>query len=209
MELSSFNLEAGFKGAFQPGEKPGIVVIDFQKAFTHPDLSPLASTLDPTVIDKTNEIIQEGRKHGVPIYFTAVGYEKHMNDAGLWFKKCHSLKDLKLNSELIKVDDRFNYSPDEDIYIIKKYASAFFGTSLFSMLTAEKIDTLIVIGTTTSGCVRATVVDAMQYGFVPIVVRDCVVDRDPKQHESNLIDMGSKYAEVYSYQNTLDYLKSL
>lgn len=209
MSSNEINQRAGFLGTFQPGSRPAIVVIDFQKAFTDPELCALGTELDDELIIKTNAIIQEGRKHNVPIIYTVVGFEENMRDSGLWVKKCFSLEDLKIGSKLIEIDERFNYLPKEDSCIVKKYASAFFGTSLYSMLATEKIDTLIVTGTTTSGCVRATVVDSMQYGFVPIVVKDCVVDRAPEQHESNLIDMQSKYAEVYSYEETLTYLKQL
>lgn len=203
------NQKAGFLGTLHPGRRPAIIVIDFQKAFTDPKLCALGSELDVEMVAKTNTIIQEGRKHNVPIIYTVVAFDKNMRDSGLWVKKCFSLADLKIGSELIEIDERFDYSPAEDNCIVKKYASAFFGTSLFSMLASEQIDTLIVTGTTTSGCVRATVVDSLQYGFVPVVVRDCVVDRSPAQHESNLIDMQSKYAEVYSYEETMNYLKQL
>lgn len=93
-----------------------------------------------------------------------------------------------------------------EVVVVKQYASGFFGTSLASTLISLGVDTLIIAGVSTSGCVRATALDACQHGFVPIVVRDACGDRDPKVHEANLFDLDAKYADVVSEQEVLDYL---
>src|SRR5205085_10792852 len=119
-----------------------------------------------------------------------------------------SLQVLRLGSALAMLDPRLPAGP-QDTLVIKKYASAFFGTSLAPTLTAAGVDTVLVAGATTSGCVRASVVDALQYGFRPIVLSDAVADRAEGPHQANLIDMGSKYADLASTEAVPAYLQAL
>jgi maleamate amidohydrolase len=190
------------------GKRPAIVVVDFQIGFTAPERSPLAGNLDAEVA-ATNKLIAAARKNNVPVIFTVVGYDPHrQDDAGLWPEKAPSLRLLKLGSELVDLDPRLNRSP-EDLVIVKKYASGFFGTYLASTLTMKAVDTVVVTGCTTSGCVRATVMDALAHGFRPIIPIEAVGDRAQEPHEANLFDIGSKYGDVVPTQEVIDYFDRL
>ncbi len=190
------------------GKTPAVVVVDFQLGFTAPERSPLAGNLDSEVA-ATNEILTAARKKGVPVIFTVVGYDPHrQDDAGLWPEKAPSLRLLTIGSELVDLDPRLRRAP-EDLVIVKKYASGFFGTYLASTLTMKGVDTVIVTGCTTSGCVRATVMDALANGFRPIVPIEAVGDRAQEPHEANLFDIGSKYGDVVPKQEVIEYLDNL
>jgi nicotinamidase-related amidase len=190
------------------GKRPALVVVDFQIGFTAPERSPLAGNLDAEVA-ATNTLITAARKKQVPVIFTVVGYDPHrQDDAGLWPQKVPSLRLLTLGSELVDLDPRLNRSP-EDLVIVKKYASGFFGTYLASTLTMKAVDTVVVTGCTTSGCVRATVMDALAHGFRPIIPIEAVGDRAQEPHEANLFDIGSKYGDVVPTQEVIDYFDRL
>ncbi len=190
------------------GKKPALIVVDFQLGFTIPEQSPLAGNLDAEVA-ATNELIAAARKKDIPVIFTVVGYDPHrQDDAGLWPEKAPSLRMLTIGSDLVKLDPRLNQEPG-DLVITKKYASGFFGTYLASTLTMQSVDTAIVTGCTTSGCVRATVMDALANGFRPIVPIECVGDRAQEPHQANLFDIGAKYGDVMPLQEVLEYLEQL
>jgi nicotinamidase-related amidase len=190
------------------GKKPALIVVDFQLGFTVPEQSPLAGNLDAEVA-ATNELIAVARKKDIPVIFTVVGYDPHrQDDAGLWPEKAPSLRMLTIGSDLVKLDPRLNQEPG-DLVITKKYASGFFGTYLASTLTMQSVDTAIVTGCTTSGCVRATVMDALANGFRPIVPIECVGDRAQEPHQANLFDIGAKYGDVMPLQEVLEYLEQL
>ncbi len=190
------------------GKKPALIVVDFQLGFTVPEQSPLAGNLSAEVA-ATNELIAAARKKDIPVIFTVVGYDPHrQDDAGLWPEKAPSLRMLTIGSDLVKLDPRLNQEPG-DLVITKKYASGFFGTYLASTLTMQSVDTAIVTGCTTSGCVRATVMDALANGFRPIVPIECVGDRAQEPHQANLFDIGAKYGDVMPLQEVLEYLEQL
>lgn len=201
------NIKGGFSGELSYGTKPTLLVIDFQRGFTEEGLSPLASDCDAQIA-RTNELISKVRLVG-NVIFTIIGYDDNLIDAGNWINKAESLRTLRRSSTACELDPRLNYDSSKDLILYKTQASAFFGTPLSALLTQQKTDTLIVAGATTSGCVRASVVDAMQYGFSAFVALDCVADRSAAQHQSNLIDMASKYAEVHDNTQLLAYLDSL
>ena len=187
------------------GERPALLVVDMQVGFTAPEKSALAANLTSQVT-AINQLIAATRKLRAPITFTVVGYNPVVDgDSGLWVKKVPTLLELKLGSELVEVDPRLSRAP-EDLVIVKKQASAFFGTSLLTALISRSIDTLIVTGCTTSGCVRASVVDAFAHGFKPIVPSEAVGDRAQEPHEANLFDIDSKYGDVVSLEQVLAYL---
>lgn len=201
------NARSGFYGRLISGRRPALLVIDFQRGFTEPGVSPLASSCDEAVAS-TASLISAMRGIG-PIIFTVVAYEPHLKDAGLWAQKCSSLAALIRGTAAVELDPRLGYDPQHDILLYKTQASAFFGTPLAGILAANSCDMLVIAGCTTSGCVRASAVDAIQYGYAPFVVRDCVADRSAAQHESNLIDIESKYGEVPSLAEILEILQPL
>lgn len=190
------------------GKRPALLVVDMQIGFTAPERSPLAGNLDSQVA-AINKLIPVARKNGVPMVFTVVGYDpKVPADGGLWPEKAPTLLELKLGSELVELDPRIHRAP-EDLLLVKKYASAFLGTPLAATLVTRGVDTLIVTGCTTSGCVRASVVDALSHGFRPIIPHETVGDRAQEPHEASLFDMDSKYGDVVSLSEALAYLEEL
>lgn len=194
----------GFGATIGFGHRPGIVVIDMVNAFTDPGM-PLGANLD-AVVDNVRLVLDAGRAAGVPILYTVVGYEEGLADAGVWFRKQKALTTLMLGTPAVEVDSRLTPVRGEPV-ILKKYASAFFGTDLGSRLTSAGVDTLLITGATTSGCVRATAVDAVQLGYRPMVVCEAVGDRSPAAHEQALFDLQQKYADVVSVQETIGVLR--
>ena len=201
------NVRSGFNGTLVQGRKPALLVIDFQRGFTETAVSPLASDCS-SAVTATNALIDAMRGIG-PVIFSVVGYSANMADLGCWGQKCGSLSSLVRGTPPCELDPCLHYDAAVDLILEKTQASAFFGTALAGILASARCDMLIVAGCTTSGCVRASVVDAMQYGFPPFVVRDCVTDRSAAQHESNLIDMSSKYAEVFQLDAMLGILNDM
>jgi nicotinamidase-related amidase len=134
--------------------------------------------------------------------------DKDLRDAGLWAKKIAGTMTLRAGTPEVEIDPRLGRRADEAI-IVKKYGSVFFGTDLLTRLNTQRVDTLILTGCTTSGCVRATAVDAVQHGFRPMVVREAVGDRSQPAHEQSLFDLHSRYADVVSVDETLEYLSSV
>ncbi len=198
--------EKGLAGQMGWGRRPAILVVDLILGFTQ-TTSPLGAALDTEVL-ATRELLDAGRDASVPVFFTTTVYRDDMRDAGLFPRKVPALDVLRYGRAEVTLDPRLGRRPDE-VLIEKKYASAFFATALASLLTAEGIDTLLLCGATTSGCVRASVVDALQHGFRPIVPRSCVGDRSPAAHEANLIDIQGKYGDVVSLEEARIYLGRL
>jgi maleamate amidohydrolase len=175
------------------GERPALVVVDFQLGFTDP-ASPIGSDMTGAV-QATAGLLEVCRGAGVPVWFTVCGYQPDLADAGVWPLKYPRLDTLQVGTPWVDVDPRVAPRQSE-VVIRKQYASAFFGTSLGSMLTAAGVDSLIVAGCTTSGCIRATVVDAVAHGYRVVVPEDCCADRDEAPHQANLFDIRTKYADV-------------
>lgn len=182
----------GFGGGAGFGSRPAVLVVDLLEGFT--DLSsPLGSDLD-AVVDSTRALLDVAREAGVPVLFTTVVYDDaNERAAAVFLRKVPALGVLRPGSRWIEVDARLGRRDDEPV-LAKAFASAFFGTPLASILTG--CDTLVVCGASTSGCVRATVVDAVQHGLAPIVPRECVGDRWSAAHEANLFDIEAKYGDV-------------
>ncbi|MBI2962594.1 MAG: isochorismatase family protein [Deltaproteobacteria bacterium] len=190
------------------GEHPALLVVDLQVGFTAPELSPVAGELG-AVIAAANRLLGAARAAGAPAYFTVIAYDPQCpDDAGLWPRKGPYLRTLTVGGDLVRLDPRVERHPS-DLLLVKKYASAFFGTHLAALLAARGIDTVMVTGCTTSGCVRATVVDALGYGFRPIVPREAVGDRADEPHEASLFDIDAKYGDVVSLEEALAYLARL
>lgn len=184
-----------------------MLVIDFNSTFTNAN-TPLGAYCDPE-IEATNRILKESRDKSLPVFFTTVSYtESNLEDAGIWFLKMKGLNTLMAGTPGVEIDPSLNRQPNEPV-IVKKYASAFYGTDLLSRLVAKQIDTLIITGITTSGCVRSTAVDALQMGFRPMVVKEAVGDRSKTAHDQSLFDLNAKYADVVTVERVLNYLRQL
>ena len=205
-EMASFFAERGFGQRLGFGERPALAVIDFMNAFTDPAM-PLGSNLDREIA-ATCEVLGAARKAEVPIYYTVVYYdEPDLRDAGIWALKQKGIASLAAGTPAVELDPRLERRPVETV-ILKKYASAFFGTDLISRLNARRIDTLCIVGCTTSGCVRATAVDAVQLGLRPMVIREAVGDRAEAAHRQSLFDLEQKYADVVSVAEVVGYFSA-
>jgi maleamate amidohydrolase len=190
--MADFGGEAGF------GERPAVVVVDLCLGFTDP-ASPLACDLDDVLV-ATRELLDVARGR-CPVLFTTVSYDEvGAAAARVFLRKVPALAILQPGSRWVEIDERLGRLPEEPV-IAKAFASAFFGVPLAAMLSDR--DTVIVCGASTSGCVRATVVDAMQHGLSPIVPRECVGDRSPRAHEQALSDMGGRYGDVVELSDAI------
>jgi maleamate amidohydrolase len=196
----------GLGGRMGFGSRPAIVVVDFIKGFTDPS-SPFGSDLDAEV-KATNELLAAARANDVPIVFSTIIYDPSLRDAGLWLRKINSNKWLVEGSEWIEVDSRLDRQPGETL-VVKKYASCFFGTDLASQLQNLQVDTVLIVGCTTSGCVRATAVDACSHGFHTIVVEEAVGDRAELPHLAALFDIDSKYGDLVTLDESLAYVSGV
>jgi nicotinamidase-related amidase len=195
---------AGFTGAFELGDRPAVLVVDFSRGFTDP-ACPLGSDMSQALAS-TRQVLDAARAGDVPIVFTTIAYDQAALGATAWLRKVPSLAQLTPGSPWVEIDPRLGRLPHEAV-IAKTGASAFFGTALHAMLAARRVDTVLVAGATTSGCVRATVVDAVQHGFSSFVVTDCVADRSQGPHEANLFDMAAKYADPVTAEEVVGYLR--
>jgi nicotinamidase-related amidase len=196
----------GFGGRGGFGRRPALVVIDMTLGFTDPE-SPLACDLEGPV-SKIQKLLEAARQVEIPVIFTTVAYrESDKLTAAAFIDKVPALLTLEAGTRWSEIDPRI--APRETEPVLNKlFASGFFGTGLSSLLTAAGVDTLIITGASTSGCVRATAVDALQYGFRPVVPREAVGDRNPDAHEANLYDVDAKYGDVVRVEEVLDYLRA-
>lgn len=198
--------DAGFGAAVPRGSKPAIVVVDFSYGFT--------DTRYPTAADMTRQIAatrrltDQARAAGYPVIYTTIAYQPWELEALPWLKKATGMAALTAGSRLVEIDETTGIQPDDPV-IVKHGASAFHGTNLAGLLTGAGVDTLIVTGATTSGCVRATAVDAVQSGFNVLVPGDCCADRAEAPHLANLYDMSQKYADVTDSDDIAAWLDSL
>jgi len=200
-----FDSSAGF------GKKAAVLVIDFCNAYTTPG-SPFYCP-DPEVgvvraVEQSVQVVELARAKNVPVIYTRVLYNKNGSDGGVFMKKVPLLRQWVEGNPATFIVDQLKPHEDDTI-VIKQYPSAFFGTSLAAQLTAEGVDTIILIGCSTSGCIRASCLDGMQHGFRMIVPRECVGDRHPAVHESNLFDMNAKNGDVVPRTEVLEYLAAL
>src|SRR5215204_348198 len=186
-EMAAFFAQRGFGIRIGFGERPALVVIDILNAFTNAAL-PLGADLSRE-IEAIKQALAAARQARIPIFYTVVYYdEEDLQDAGVWALKQKGVITLRAGTPEVELDARLERRADEPI-LVKKYASAFFGTDFISRLNARRIDTLLIAGCTTSGCVRATAVDALQLGLRPIVVREAVGDRAEAAHRQSLFDL--------------------
>lgn len=193
MDELSASYAGAFDGALTPGQRPALLVVDVVQAYLDP-ASPLYAAAEPALASNVR-LVAAARAAGVPVVFTNVEYQAGGRDGGLFFRKVPALKAFLKGSPLGAFPQELQ-PMDQELVVTKQYASAFFGTSLASSLVSMGVDTLLITGFSTSGCVRASALDALQHGFVPLVIRDACADRHPAPHEANLFDLQAKYAEV-------------
>jgi nicotinamidase-related amidase len=197
----------GFHGRGGLGTRPALLVIDMSVGFTDPE-SPLVCDLDDVVV-AIEQLLRGSRAAGFPVIYTTVAYDESGRQAAAAFiDKVPALLTLEAGTGWVEIDPRIAPRPGEPV-LTKLFASAFFGTTLASLLVAAGCDSVIVTGASTSGCVRATVVDALQHGYRPLVPREAVGDRNPAAHEASLYDVDAKYGDVVSLAEAVDYLEEL
>jgi maleamate amidohydrolase len=204
---AEFFQQRGFGQKLGFGQRPALLVVDMAKAFTNPEM-PLGSNLDKQ-IEAVQQLLRAAHDREAPVIFSTVSYEdENLRDAGIFGMKQKGSSSLRAGTEGVQIDSRLDFRKTDSL-LVKKYASCFFGTDLVSRLLERQVDTLIITGCTTSGCVRASAVDACQIGFRPMVVREAVGDRSQAAHDQSLFDLNAKYADVVSLAETLQYLNAL
>jgi len=195
---------AGLGQSVTLGSRPAVLVVDFSCGFTDPECT-LGADMSAAV-EATRRLLDAARGKGLPVIFTTIGYEPSLKDGGLWLQKVPSLGELQIGGRWVEIDTRLEPRTDETI-VLKKGASAFFGTNLPAILVSQGVDSVILCGATTSGCIRATAVDLLQYGYPTLVPRECVADRAQAPHEANLFDIDAKYADVVALDDVLEYVE--
>jgi nicotinamidase-related amidase len=191
------------------GNKAVLVNIDLQKAYTRTDLFATAYETDPRQLDYVNELAGKFRALGWPVVWTHVAYMKSAEDAGVWGTRTDtpaSLQNIKFGSERSEFDQRLDIDKVKDVIYLKKMPSAFFETQLQSLLVWHQVDTIVLTGGSTSGCIRATGVESLSRGYRTIVPEECVADKHESYHFANLTDLSLKYADVLGVQEVKDWL---
>jgi nicotinamidase-related amidase len=195
--------EAGMGRALPRGARPAVLVVDLSCGFTDP---AYAAGSDLTAeVEATRRLVDVARDGGTPVIFTTIAFGPGAKDGGLWVQKFPTLAQLQIGDRTEEIDPRLGLRPDE-IVIRKKGASAFFGTNLAAILVTQRVDTGVLCGATTSGCIRATAIDLMQHGLPALVPRECVGDRASGPAEANLCDIQAKYADVVPAEDAVAYL---
>lgn len=194
------------------GSKLAIVNVDPQKAYTRPDLFPKTGYItDPKQMEYIDQISSLARAKGLPVVWTHVAYMENAADAGVWGTRTNtpdSLQNIRYGSERHEFDDRLTIDETVDAVYTKRMPSAFFETPLASFLTWHRVDTVVITGGSTSGCVRATAVDALSHGYRAIVPIECVADKHESYHFANLTDLQLKYADVVTVQDVIDQIEA-
>jgi len=191
------------------GKKAALVNIDPQKAYTRTDLYKTAYETDPRQLEYIDKLAEHFRNLGWPVVWTHVAYMDSGEDAGIWGTRTDtedSLQNIKFGSERSEFDDRLNIDRQRDVIYLKKMPSAFFETQLQSLLVWHQIDTLVLTGGSTSGCVRATAVESLSRGYRTIVPEECVADKHESYHFANLTDLSLKYADVLDVSEVFAWL---
>ena len=203
------NLEKNYKGVFDNaigfGEKPALVIVDFIRAYVQ-ESAPLYAPMVVDAVQNTKKLLERARQEDIPVIFTRVLYNPNFLDGGLFVKKVPVLRNLTSMEPMAEIVDELPRK-ETDTVLVKQYASAFFGTSLAAMLTSLGVDTILLTGCSTSGCIRATAVDGMQHGFRVIIPEDCVGDRSVEPHIANLFDINSKYGDVVDSKAVFNYFE--
>jgi maleamate amidohydrolase len=191
--MTAVSHASAFTGRIKPGRVPAFVVIDVVEAYLRAD-APLYLDSGARALAVIRRLCDAARAAGAPVIITSLEYDADGRNGGLFYRKIPALSVFGKDAPLGRLPE--GLAKPGDIRLVKQYASSFFGTTLASTLTALGVDTLVISGFSTSGCVRATAVDAIQHGFAPFVVAEACADRAAGPHEANLFDIGAKYGEV-------------
>ncbi len=190
----------GIGGRLSVGHRPALLVVDLAVGFTDDAWAP-GCDLD-NVVERTAELVRRARASGHPVIFTTIAFAADALEGHVWLAKMPGLRCMSEGSPAVAIDPRLGRLDSEPL-IVKRAASAFAGTGLASLLATLRVDTLVITGATTSGCIRATVVDACTAGYPTLVPESCVGDRHQGPHEANLFDMNAKYADVVTFDRAL------
>lgn len=191
------------------GKKAILINVDPQKAYTRTDLYKTAYETDPRQLEYTNDLAERFRTLGWPVVWTHVAFLDSAEDAGVWGTRTNtpdSLQNIKYGSDRAAFDERVNIDHEHDVIYSKRMPSAFFETPLQSLMVWHQVDTVIITGGSTSGCVRATAVESLSRGYRTIVPEECVSDKHESYHYANLTDLHLKYADVMGVQSVLSWL---
>lgn len=207
-KLHHFYEGAGFQGRVGFGKWPAVLVIDLAKAWVDP-AQTLGSDLSG-VIRETVRILEKAREVRVPIAFTTMAFDNDLADLPSVLRaKTPHLAELTIGSDLVKLDPALKRDPRREPLIVKPRASAFFATNMLAILNGWRVDTCIIVGCSTSGCIRATAESSLNYGFHTIVPREAVGDRSATAHEANLFDIDARCGDVVGVEEVLSYLEGL
>lgn len=199
------------RAKFGFGSKAAIINVDLQRAYTDIDTFKTAYQTDPKQIDYINELSTLARAKGMPVIWTYVAYMDNADDAGVWGTRTNtpdSLQNIKVGSDRAQFDSRLQIDKSQDAVFNKRMPSVFHETSIPSLLTWHRVDTVIITGGSTSGCVRASAVDSLAHGYRTIVPEECVADKHEIPHFANLCDIMLKYADVESVDVVREWLKN-
>jgi N-formylmaleamate deformylase len=197
---------ASFGGSLRRGERPAVLVVDLTLGFTDP-VEAFGSELT-AVVDATRLVLDAARERGHLVIFSTVGYDQTFRDAGVALQKAPRGREMTVGSSSTTLDPRLGRRDDE-VVILKRAPSALFGTSVPAILMGNRIDTVVLCGAVTSGCIRATCIDLYSYGLPTLIPGECVGDRSPGPHEANLYDMQAKYADVITSADAIAYLANV
>jgi maleamate amidohydrolase len=196
---------ASFGHTLTRGTRPAVLVVDFSCGFTDPE-SPVGADMTDAVL-ATRKLLDAARDQQLLVSYTTVAYAAHLKDAGLTIQKSPAVGELQYGTAWANVDPRLGVRDDE-VVIVKKGPSALFGTNMAAIYVSQRVDTVVLCGAVTSGCIRATAIDLFQHGFPTLIPRECVADRAEGPHEANLFDMHAKYADVITLDDALAYVAS-
>jgi nicotinamidase-related amidase len=205
-DVEEFYAERGIGSRTGFGECPAVLVIDMAIAFNDPAYKVGAD--QTSTVEAIAELLRVARQAGAPVYYTTTAYHPDMRDAGMFARKVPALRELQLGDRAVDIDPRLAPAEGEQV-IVKKHSSSFLGTNLLSLLIEDRVDTLIVTGCSTSGCVRAACLDGVSYGFRIVVPETCVSDRAEGPHYANLFDINAKYGDVMPLEEVLGHLVAL
>jgi len=207
-DLDDNYAQAGYHATQRRGTRPALVLIDFARAYFDPNAPLFGGEGCQIALDNAARLVSEARQMDVPVIFTEVKYSPGGGDGGAFYAKVPALSCFDAGEVTQELMPPLTIESG-DILVTKQYPSAFFGTSLAATLHWLKVDTLLLTGVTTSGCVRASCIDSISHGFVTLVVEDAVGDRAEAPHRANLFDMSAKYADLLSTDQAIDYIQGL